>query len=246
MGIKLGQQIIDKIRGKKEIVYIPESGSEKLISEIYWANVFRDTIQDSDWLKNKSFSPGRWAANYIDLYVLYRVLNDVKPKNILECGLGQSSKMTIQYAKHFNSKLNICEHNKSWIEFFTESYENVSQYIKSFDLENTTIKKKETLTYKDFKQKIGDEKFDLIFIDGPYGSKHYSRPQLLELDFTKNLEKSFVILFDDYQRKGEQETVHLVEENLKSANIDYTKSLYYSDKTLCIICSKDLGYLTSL
>jgi len=244
MGFKFGQEIIDKLRQKKESVCVPKELTEGYIREIYWANVFRDTIQDSPWLKNKSFSPGRWAVNYIELYVLYRVLNDLKPKNILECGLGQSSKMTIQFAKHFNSKLSIFEHNKSWIEFFTESFENVSQYIKYCELENIKVNGKEASTYKDFKTQIGEEKYDLVFIDGPYGTKNYSRPQALEI--VKNLAKSFVVIFDDYERQGEQNTVREFEEKLKAENIKHIKTTYISDKALCLICSEDLEFLKTL
>ena len=246
MGFKLGQEIIDKLRGKKSSDYIPKEGCEKLISEIYWANVFRDTIQDSAWLKNKSFSPGRWAVNYVGLYVIYRILNDMKPKSVLEFGLGQSSKITTQYAKHFDAKLKIVEHNQPWIKFFEESYENVGQYIKHFELENILFCKKKSLTYKDFKQKIGDEKFDFIFVDAPYGTKYFSRPQLLDLDLSKTLEQSFAIVFDDYQRIGEQNTVEILKKKLEAAEIEFAEKIYYSDKNLCLICSKNLEYLITL
>ena len=221
MGLKFGQKLIDKIRGKNKL-YLNEEQNGYL-SEIYWANIFRDSIQDSAWLKNKSFSPGRWAINYIGLYVLYRILNDFKPKSILECGLGQSSKMTIQYAKHFNSKLNIFEHNLSWIEFFKNNIPDSNTYIKHLDLETVNILGQESLTYKNFKQQINDEKFDFIFIDGPYGSDNYARSQLINL--VNNLEKSFAVIMDDYERKGEQETVELFEEKLKLEEVKYLKQI---------------------
>jgi hypothetical protein len=54
------------------------------------AQFFRGTIEDCEWLKYRSFSPGGWAMDNAALYTLFRILNDVKPKNILEFGLGQS------------------------------------------------------------------------------------------------------------------------------------------------------------
>lgn len=237
-----GQKLIDKLRGKNKH-YLNEAQNGYL-QEIYWANVFRDSIQDSVWLKNKSFSPGRWAINYIGLYVFYRVLNDFKPKSILECGLGQSSKMTIQYARYYNSKLNIFEHNIPWIEFFKKSFGDIDSFIRPSELEKVIIKGKESLTYKNFEQKINNEKFDFIFIDGPYGSDNYARSQLIKL--VNNLEKSFVVIMDDYERIGERETTDLFEEKLKFKEIKYLKKIYKSDKHLCLICSEDLEYLTSL
>ena len=47
-----------KNMGQTEISYI---------HECYWANIFRDTIQNSEWLLNKSFSPGRAALSYVSL-----------------------------------------------------------------------------------------------------------------------------------------------------------------------------------
>ena len=85
------------------------------------ANLFRDTIQDSEWLRYKNFSPGGWAVDYGVLYTLYRVLNDMKPKNIIEFGLGQSSKMFHQYGAYYrDTKIITCEHNNDWISFFWE------------------------------------------------------------------------------------------------------------------------------
>ena len=67
-------------------------------SEVLWGEIFRDTIVNSIWLKDKSFSPGRWAAGYPFLYALYRVLDEARPKRILELGLGQTTRMIGQYA----------------------------------------------------------------------------------------------------------------------------------------------------
>ncbi len=61
--------------------------------EILWAEIFRSVTDKSTWLKNRSFAPGRWALGYPALYILYRILNEMKPKSILELGLGQSTRM---------------------------------------------------------------------------------------------------------------------------------------------------------
>ena len=65
---------------------------------IIWAEIFNNVISNSSWLTNKSFSAGRWAVGYQYLYVVYRILNEVRPKNILELGLGQSTRLFGQYA----------------------------------------------------------------------------------------------------------------------------------------------------
>ena len=75
--------------------------SARHASEAVWAQIFNNTISESLWLKDKTFSPGRWAVGYPYLYVMYRVLNETRPKRILELGLGQSTRMIAQYAAAF-------------------------------------------------------------------------------------------------------------------------------------------------
>ena len=90
----------------------------------------------------------------------------------------------------------------------------------------------------------GNKKFNLVLIDGPLGSPHYSRPEIL--DIVDNLDKSFVILLDDMNRIGEQETWQLLKQKLHSKGIEVKERKYSSDKTVGLICSMDLAYLTSL
>ncbi len=86
--------------------------SKNINKEILWAETFNNTISDSNWLKDKSFSPGRWAVGYQYLYAVYRILNAVKPKKILELGLGQSTKLLNQYAKaNKDVKHTVVEHD---------------------------------------------------------------------------------------------------------------------------------------
>lgn len=214
-------------------------------SEPYWANVYHDTINNSHWLTNKSVSPGRWAVSYIVLYVLYRILDEIEPQTILECGLGQSSKLTIQYTESHNADLTICENNPEWLSFFMRQFPTADKYAKILDTEMVHIVPEyESRTYKDFKSVIKNKKFNLVLIDGPLGSEHYSRPEIL--DIVDNLDKSFVIMLDDMNRIGEQETWKMLKAKLTEKGIAYKDTIYSSDKSVGLLCSPDLVYLTSL
>ena len=216
-----------------------------LNAEPYWANVYHDTINNTNWLNNKSVSPGRWAVSYIVLYVLYRILDEVKPQSILECGLGQSSKLTIQYADAHNADLTICENNPDWLAFFQRQFPTADMYTKILDTEMIhVVPEYESRTYVGFKSLIGDKKFNLILIDGPLGSAHFSRPQIL--DVVDNLDKSFVILLDDMNRIGEQEIFNLLKKKLHEKHIEFKEGGYESDKRLGLICSPDLEWLTTM
>ena len=210
------------------------------------ASLFRDSIAHSDWLKNPNFSPGGWAVDYGVLYTLYRILNDTKPKNIIEFGLGQSSKMLYQYQKAFSdAKVCTIEHNQDWIDFFeNEIQSDYKTNIVKHDLETIEYKGYDTLVYKNLDKTIGNSIYDLIIVDGPYGSEHYARTQLIDL--VEHLSDSFCIVLDDYERIGEQETIKEVEAKLQSKHIEYTLAVYTSSKQHIVICSPDKEFLTSL
>ena len=211
------------------------------------ANLFRDTICDSEWLKIHSFSPGGWAVDYGLMYTLYRVLNDMKPINVIEFGLGQSSKLLHQYGTFFgDTKVLTCEHNSDWVDFFkTEVCGRYALNIKMLELKNRNFKGFETLIYDGLEELCDRQKYDLIVVDGPYGSEHYSRSQLI--DFVQDsLADRFCIIMDDFDRLGEQETVDEVKKMLESKSIPYASTVYESSKQHCLICSKDLEFLTTL
>lgn len=119
-------------------------GNKGVEKEILWANIFRDTIADSSWLKNKTFSLGRAAAGYPTMYAMYRILNEVQPAQILELGLGQSTRMISQYALACpNIQHTVVEHNASWVQFFEQQFAiPANTKIQFLDLETVSLKRK--------------------------------------------------------------------------------------------------------
>lgn len=203
----------------------------RLNEELLYGFVFNDTIRNSEWLKKNDFSLIKGAANYSLAYLLYRILNDASPNNILELGLGQSSKITTQYANHFtDTKLTIMDGSEDWINGFCENLiitDNID--IVNMDLENCEFGGKINLRFKDMLNVVKDEKFDFIIVDAPQGFYNdgkwdifyeYPRSNIFEL-IPNNLADDFIIIFDDYQRKGEKKTARHVEKLLQENNIDY-------------------------
>ena len=126
--VSLSQKIDDQnqlISNELKNISLQTSQIKKQTSEAVWAHIFHDTIVESTWLKDKTFSPGRWGGGGNPyLYVMYRILNEVHPKRILELGLGQSTKMIAQYATSFDDvKHVVVENDKSWIDFMLKSFQ---------------------------------------------------------------------------------------------------------------------------
>lgn len=85
------------------------------------------------------------------------------------------------------------------------------------------------------------QKYELIMVDGPYGSAHYSRSRLIDL-VQCNLAKRFCFIMDDFERFGEQDTIEKVKRVLESKNIQYSSTVYNVSKQRCLICSKKLEF----
>ncbi|SEW18912.1 hypothetical protein SAMN05428988_2916 [Chitinophaga sp. YR573] len=233
----------------KKILYAFRAVNESVLlnREILKAQVFTSTIENSRWLKNKSFSPGGWAVDYGVLYTLYRILNDVKPKNVLEFGLGQSSKMIHQYSSYFtDSTAETFEHDEEWIQFFKDGLAgDYTTNVSVCELEKKELNGFETLIYKNITSHVGNKKYNLILVDGPYGSPRYSRHQIVDL-VPQNLDTSFCILLDDYNRIGEQDTFNDICAVLTANKIEYVTGNYLTMKGHAVICSKDLKFITTL
>ena len=116
-----------------------------ILDELYWAQVYNSTIQNSAWLGDKSVSPGRWAIGYNYLYVLYRILDDIRPTRILELGLGQSTKVIGQYAMRCNASERVdhvvVEHDDEWAQFFFRRNKPLCQNTKVVTLPLIDIEK---------------------------------------------------------------------------------------------------------
>lgn len=223
-----------------------------LNKEIQYAFIFNDTIKDSEWLKNKNFSLINAAANYSLMYLLYRVLDETKPINILELGLGQTTKLTTQYADFFkDAKLTVLEGDQTWIDSFSKNLVNGDNVdIVNMDLEIIEYNNSETIRFKNVSDIVKDNKFDLIIIDGPQGfipdsdrDLEYSRTNVWEL-IPDNLSDDFVIIMDDYNRNGEMNTISHVKELLNENNIAFYEYNSWAYKSQHAIFSEKFKYVS--
>ncbi len=227
---------------------------ERKLQELIWSEVYHDTIRGSRWLSPElSFSPGRGAVGYPFLYVLYRILNEVNPKSILELGMGQSTKMIGSYVKSsgIDARHYVVEHDENWIEFFSNHFAlPASTEIIKCGIEDVSVKmeNEERFTnitrYINFKEQLQDKCFDLIMIDGPYGyrSPDYSRVDILSL-LPGCLKDEFVILMDDCDRNGETKTCQMIMFILQEAGVPFYMNTYSGEKDMTIIVSENLKFL---
>lgn len=247
------QAVEDHIQAQNQSLHIEQYKVQK---EILWANIFHDTIRGSRWFPDDiSLSPGRWALGYPALYALYRVLEEVQPKSVLELGLGQSTKLTSSYAKYKsftgeNCEHIVIEHDKEWIQHFSRSFDTKDINIIQLNMGEAAFSVQgigdvRVNVYEGFQEKLQGKKFDFIFIDAPSGSDEYSRIDLINI-LPDCLNESFVIFMDDYNRIGEQRSVALITTILNEHHIRYCTGGYGGEKTSLLIVSEDLHFLCTM
>lgn len=218
----------------------------KQVAETNWANIYHDSIRGYEELEKLPLNIGRWAGNYSFFYILNRVLKDFKPKNILDMGLGESSKFISTYLKNYlpDSKQSITEHDQKWIDIFNQNYKlpNNSTIVK-LELETKLISGYNVNGYKDFCQNL-NEIYDLIIIDAPFGSERFSRYDIVDYIKNQSFSNDFVIIFDDTDRQGEKDTLKVVIDLLKEKRQDIFTQTLSGNKSTTII--SNLKFLTSL
>ena len=88
-----------------------------------------------------------------------------------------------------------------------------------------------------------NEKFDLVIVDGPLGvNQETPRTNIINL-IPQNIAKEFIIIIDDYERKGEQNTVKLLLKKLNDLKIKHATSVISGMKKQILITSEHCKYL---
>jgi hypothetical protein len=220
----------------------------ELMQEMVAGLYLQMSTQNTEWLKINSFSPGafNWAMDSLALLNVFKIINNTKPKNILEFGLGESSKLIHQYAAYSGTNALTIEHDKAWENYFVNQFPTLKINIKNLELLEMDFRGKNTFTYKNI-ESITQNKYNLIVVDGPFGEEwhEYSRIQILDF-IPQGLDENFCIFIHDTERKGEQNMLNLLLQKLKSSTIKFHMRDYRSIKWHTVICSDNLKFLTML
>lgn len=217
-------------------------------NELLWSSIFHDSIKGKPHLENLSLNIGRWAGNYAFFYVLNRILNDYQPKRILEFGLGESSKFVSTFLEHElpNSNHLIIEQSEDWKESFGMRFKLFkNSRVVVCPLEQRMIQGFASNFYKDL-DTVVDGVFDLYIVDGPFGSQNFSRYDIVDMIQRVDQNNEFIIILDDFNRKGEKDTFNALLNFFKEKNITIYTANYSGDKDVMVLGTEKYKFITTL
>lgn len=216
--------------------------------ELEWAHIYHDSIKGIDFLQKLSLNVGRWAGNYTFFYILHRILNDYQPKTILEFGLGESTKMIDAYIKYRlkESEHLILEQSIEWEQAFKNRVllSNNSNIAILPPIEKS-VEGFQTLCYQNI-DSVVNKSYNLYVVDGPHGSPRYSRFDIVYAASFLTTNDAFIIILDDYNRKGEQDTFQYLLRQFKANGISVIHTTYKGNKTVAVMASEHYKFITTL
>jgi hypothetical protein len=216
--------------------------------ELEWAHVYHDSIRGKVHLENLPLNIGRWAGNYAFFYLLNRIMSDAKPQRILEFGLGESSKfITVCLEQELKSGFHhIIEQSSEWATAFNSRFE-LSAYSKVSvcPLVKKQINGHEVNSYEGLAEVVTGT-FDLYLVDGPFGSPHFSRYDILAVAERLKPSDEFIIVIDDYDRIGEQETAKALEVLFEEKQIKAYTKVFTGIKKVWLLATPKYRFVTSI
>ncbi len=231
-------QLLDKVQSL-------QNKTELQYQELNFADLLHDCTQNSPWLKDKNFALYSWAANYSFIYTLFRILDNVKPDKILEMGMGQTTLVTSQYIANYQpqSELDIIENDVNWINVYQSQlakHDNI--HLHQCDIEFIEYEGEKSRKYKELNKMTKEKKYNLIIVDGPFGgAQKLPRSNIIEL-VEHNLAQDFIIIFDDAERLGEQNTIAQTKAKLTELGIGFDTQQRNALKSQFLIFSKSCEF----
>lgn len=165
-----------------------------------------------------------------------------------QSNLGESSKVISSYLDHYLPRAthDIIEQDAAWRDHFAKNFRLSSRSaVQVLPTTSNTVKGYETNGYEGIEQVV-DKKYDLYLVDGPKGSPHYSRYDIVKLVQALNPGDQFIIIMDDVNRRGETETLQALKTGLEKKNITIQSGIYEGLKSVAILATSEYKFACSL
>lgn len=173
------------------------------------------------------FYPVGAAASYSLLYLLTRVMSELPVRTVLEMGSGQSTVLLDRLLPEGGTH-QAYEQNADWAA-------RVGSRVKHSQVRHSPLAP-QTYEGKSYAglSGIAPQPFDLLLVDGPNGTDHFSRFDCVPL-LAAHPGTEFIVIVDDANRPGEQETIAALSAVLQQRGIDFKLNYLHGRNTHAVI-----------
>jgi hypothetical protein len=193
--------------------------------ELAYQNIF-DIQCRNHGITNDFYALGA-AASYGLMYFLFRVFDEHEIRNVVEFGSGQTT-LLIDRIKRTGTHHVCYEHSPDWHARFAPRLISCDYRLRP--LKEATIEARQVQWYSG----VEARNFDLLLVDGPIGTDRFSRFGCVEL-IRSHISNDFLIIMDDGQRRGEQDTVAHIVDLLRSAGLTFRLNQLQARSTQTVI-----------
>lgn len=221
--------------------------SDDYAREALYGTVFNAAVARLDWLDGAVFFPTGAAANYSLLYLYLRVFELVRPKRVLEFGLGQSSILSGAYARHnAEAAIDVVEHDEAWARIYAEA----ARAAPNFGVRLSPLREKDLSAFgvpggpRLWYENVPGGAYDLVLLDGPPREAQFGRAGLLA-HLPEALAEEFVLVIDDYHSDTIRQTSELVKKRLRAAGRPFSEFSALGLKGQLVLVSPRYAFLST-
>ena len=175
-------------------------------------NKISDNLQkQQNIIGDYNYTINSYSLTHIQGMVLIGILEKFRPNNICEFGAGESTKIFETYCAKYNKNLLNIEHDNKYKRKDSKLFElkeNTSVVINNITYEKTNKYEGLEEFFKNY-----ESKFDLVFIDGPFGFNkeyNYTRIQIIDLLEFDLLENQGYFLIHDSERESAINSINIL------------------------------------
>jgi hypothetical protein len=186
--------------------------------ELLFQNLLHQNAEAAG-IKLRGIYPVGGAANYSLLYLVFRSLSELPVSSVLDIGAGQTSMLLSAMADAFPHKALTLESNDQWVKIVGPKIRH-ELLVSELGVDG------------EYREQPA-EKYDMVIVDGPAGTMRNSRKSSLAT-LQKCLAEEFLVIFDDAERRGEQDTILDFCQGHPEARTKYVMST----KAQCLVFTK--------
>lgn len=176
--------------------------------------------------------PVRGAANSSYLYLLLRLVTELPVDRVLELGAGESTVLLDRLARHRPFQRVTLEDHAGWRDRVAA---RVTEAPRLAPLVPCSAAGHSAPGY-DPQTLAGEAPFQLLLVDGPRGTRRRSRWGCLPL-MERCLDREFVVVIDDAERRGELDTVRAALDLLAARGATVEHRFIHATQSQCVIAT---------